>query len=127
MRGGCWFLFFFSSRRRHTRSLRDWSSDVCSSDLVGIVGYSLGGGMGWYARSHGLATNSVTAVEIVTPDGRLVRADHENEAELFWALRGGGGSFGVVTALEFRLYTISEVYAGVLFFGFERASEVLHA
>jgi FAD/FMN-containing dehydrogenase len=98
-----------------------------TSPDVGIVGYSLGGGMGWYARSHGLASNSVTAVEIVTPDGRLVRADHENEPELFWALRGGGGSFGVVTALEFELYPITEAYAGWLIFPIERSSEVLHA
>jgi FAD/FMN-containing dehydrogenase len=98
-----------------------------SSPDVGIVGYSLGGGVGWYARKHGLQTNSVTAVEIVLHDGRLVRTDAENDPGLFWALRGGGGNFGVVTAIEFDLYPISEVYAGVLFFPLERASEVLHA
>jgi FAD/FMN-containing dehydrogenase len=98
-----------------------------SSPDVGVVGYTLGGGMSWLARRYGLAANSVTAVELVTADGRLVRADAENETELFWALRGGGGSFGVVTALEFRLYPIAEVYAGVLFFPIERAREVLHA
>jgi len=98
-----------------------------SSPDIGIVGYSLGGGMGWYARKHGLQTNSVTAIEIVTSDGRRRRVDHEHEPELFWALRGGSGNFGVVTALEFELYDISEVYAGVLFFPWERASEVLHA
>jgi UDP-N-acetylenolpyruvoylglucosamine reductase len=98
-----------------------------SAPDIGIPGYTLGGGMGWYARKHGLASNSVTAIELVTGEGRQVRADHENESDLFWALRGGGGNFGVVTALEFELYPISEVYAGVLFFPFERASEVLHA
>jgi FAD binding domain-containing protein/berberine-like enzyme len=98
-----------------------------SSPDVGVVGYSLGGGVSWLGRKHGLATNSVLAVELVTADGRLVRADAENEPELFWALRGGGGSFGVVTALEFRLYEISEVYAGILFWPLERASEILHA
>jgi FAD/FMN-containing dehydrogenase len=97
-----------------------------SAPDIGIVGYSLGGGVGWYARKLGLATNSVTGIELVTADGELVRADHDNEAELFWALRGGGGSFGVVTALEFALYPIPEVYAGALFFPFERSSEVLH-
>jgi UDP-N-acetylenolpyruvoylglucosamine reductase len=98
-----------------------------SSPNVGVVGYSLGGGMGWLARSHGLAANSVTAVEIVTADGRLHRVDHETEPELFWALRGGGGSYGVVTAIEFDLYPMTEIYAGWLIFPIERSSEVLHA
>ena len=94
---------------------------------VGVVGYSLGGGMGWMARRYGLAANSVLAVELVTADGRHVRADRHNEPDLFWAVRGGGGNFGIVTALEFRLYPHSEVYAGVLFWPIERAAEILHA
>jgi hypothetical protein len=98
-----------------------------SSSNVGVTGYTLGGGMGWLARRYGLAANSVTAVEIVTPDGRLVRADADHEADIFWAVRGGGGSLGVVTALEMTLYPVSELYAGALFFPIERASEVLHA
>jgi FAD/FMN-containing dehydrogenase len=98
-----------------------------SSPDVGVVGYSLGGGISWLARRYGLAANSVTAVELVNADGELVRADEDNESELFWALRGGGGSFGVVTALEFQLYPIAEVCAGVLFFPIERGKEVLHA
>ena len=98
-----------------------------SSPDVGVVGYSLGGGISWFARKHGLAANSVTAIELVNADGELVRADAENESELYWALRGGGGSFGVVTALEFVLYPIPEVHAGVLFFPFERGAEVLRA
>ena len=98
-----------------------------SSPDVGVVGYTLGGGMGWLARSHGLAANSVLAVELVTADGRLVRADRDNEPDLFWAVRGGGGSFGVVTAIEFALCPLREVYAGVLFFPIERAAEVLGA
>ena len=97
-----------------------------SSPDVGVVGYTLGGGLSWLARKFGIAGNSVTAVELVTADGRLVRADSDNEPELFWALRGGGGSFGVVTALEFRLYPLAEVYAGWLFFPIERAEEVLY-
>ena len=98
-----------------------------STPDVSVAGYSLGGGVGWYARKHGLSTNSVTAIELVTADGRLRRVDHENEPELFWALRGGGGNFGVVTALEVQLYAIPEVYAGVLFFPWERSAEVLQA
>ena len=98
-----------------------------SAPDIGIAGYTVGGGMGWYARKHGLAANSVTAAEVVTGEGELVRTDADNEPDLFWALRGGGGNFGVVTALEFELYPIGEVYAGILFFPFERATEVLQA
>jgi hypothetical protein len=94
---------------------------------VGVTGYTLGGGLGWLARRYGLAANSVTAAEIVTPDGQLVRADPEHEADLFWAVRGGGGSVGVVTALELLLYPVPELYAGVLFFPVQRAAEVLHS
>ena len=97
-----------------------------SSPDVGVVGYTLGGGLSWLARKHGFAANSVIAIELVTADGRHVRADRENEPDLFWALRGGGGSFGVVTALEFRLFPLTEVYAGVLFWPVERAAEVLN-
>ncbi len=85
-----------------------------SSPDVGIAGYSLGGGIGWYARKLGLATNSLTAVELVVADGTLVRADAETNRELFWAVRGGGGNFGVVTALEFAMFDIQTVYAGML-------------
>jgi hypothetical protein len=98
-----------------------------SSPDVGVIGYTLGGGLGWLARRYGLAANSVVAVEVVTADGRQVRADRDNEPDLFWAIRGGGGSFGIVTAIEFALYPVPEVYAGALFFPFERAAEVLKA
>ena len=98
-----------------------------SSPDVGIAGYSLGGGMGWLARKYGLQTNSVTAMELITADGRLLRTDADNHPDLFWALRGGGGNFGVVTAIEFEVYPVEELYAGAMFFPFERAGEVLHA
>lgn len=97
-----------------------------SSPDVGVVGYTLGGGIGWLARRHGLAANSLTAVEIV-PDGRLVRADDDNEPELFWALRGGGGNFGIVTALEMRLFPVEEVVAGWLIWPWEDSHRVLSA
>jgi FAD/FMN-containing dehydrogenase len=98
-----------------------------SSAEVGVVGYTLGGGQGWLARKHGLACNSVLAAEVVTADGELVRADREHEPDLFWALRGGGGSFGVVTALEFELYPVPELYAGMFTWPWERTADVLHA
>jgi len=97
-----------------------------SSPNVGVTGYTLGGGLGWLARRYGLAANSVTAAELVTPGGDLVRADAGHEPDLFWAVRGGGG-VGVVTALEMRLYPVRELYAGDLFFPIARAAEVLHA
>jgi FAD/FMN-containing dehydrogenase len=97
-----------------------------SSPDVGVTGYTLGGGMGWLARRYGLAANSVTAADIVTPDGRLRRADAGHEPDLFWAVKGGGG-VGVLTALEMRLYPVRELYAGALFFPIQRAAEVLHA
>src|SRR5215510_9777256 len=98
-----------------------------SSPNVGVVGYTLGGGMGWLARRYGLAANSVTAAELVTPDGHLVRADAGREPDLFWAVRGGGGSVGVVTALQMRLYPVRDLYAGALFFPIQRSAEILHA
>jgi FAD/FMN-containing dehydrogenase len=96
-----------------------------SSPDVGITGYSLGGGIGWFARKLGLATNSITAIELVTADGSLLRADAATNADLFWALRGGGGSFGVVTALEFRMYPIETAYAGFLMWDIAQAEPVL--
>jgi FAD/FMN-containing dehydrogenase len=98
-----------------------------SSPNVGVAGYTLGGGLGFLARRYGLAASSVTAAELVTLDGDLVRADADHEPDLFWAVRGGGGSVGVLTALEMRLFPVRELYAGDLFFPIARTAEVLHA
>src|SRR3954447_8410777 len=98
-----------------------------SSPDVGVVGYTLGGGMSFIGRKHGLCANAVRAIELVTADGRQLRCDRDNEPDLFWALRGGGGSFGVVTAIELELLAIEQAYAGVLWYPIERGSEVLHA
>jgi hypothetical protein len=98
-----------------------------SSPDVGVTGYSLGGGISWLGRKYGLAANSVVAIELVNAEGDLVRASRDENSDLFWALRGGGGSFGIVTAIETRLYPVAEVYAGWLIFPMERADEVLNA
>src|SRR5579885_78918 len=98
-----------------------------SSPDVGVVGYMLGGGLSFLARKHGLMANQVTAVEVVTADGELRRVDRDNDPDLFWALRGGGGSFGVVTSIEMNLLPLESVYAGHLWFPVERAAEVLRA
>jgi FAD/FMN-containing dehydrogenase len=98
-----------------------------SSPTVGVVGYSLGGGIGWYSRKHGLQCNLVTAIELVDAAGEERRVDADNDPDLFWAMRGAGGDFGIVTAIEFELLRIDEVFAGALFFPVERAGEVFHA
>jgi len=94
---------------------------------VGVIGYTLGGGMSWFGRSYGLSANNVSAVELVTADGRLRRADVGSESGLFWALRGGGGSFGVVTAIELWLFPVTEVHAGQLWWLMHSAPSVLPA
>jgi FAD/FMN-containing dehydrogenase len=98
-----------------------------SSPDVGVVGYTLGGGLSWLARKHGIGANNVTAIELVTADGEFKRVDRDHDPDLFWALRGGGGSFAVVTAIEFNLFPYEQVYAGILWFPVERATEVLTA
>jgi FAD/FMN-containing dehydrogenase len=96
-----------------------------SSPNVGVVGYSLGGGIGWLARKHGLAADSVLAVEVVTAAGAVVRADRTQNTELFWALRGGGGGLGVVVAMEIALYPVDELVAGMMIWPWERSTDVL--
>jgi FAD/FMN-containing dehydrogenase len=96
-----------------------------SSPSVGVTGYTLGGGLGWLARRHGFAADSLLRAEVVTADGSIVTATADDHADLFWALRGGGGSFGVVTAMELRLHPVAEVYAGTAFFAIDRAAETL--
>lgn len=95
-----------------------------SSPEVGVVGYTLGGGMGWLARKYGLATDSVIYFDIVTSDGQFVRASAEDNPDLFWGLRGGGGNFGVVVAMKIRLYPVSTVYGGNLFYSVDDAEAV---
>ena len=98
-----------------------------SSSDVGVVGFLTGGGLGPVARTHGVSSDSVRALEVVTGDGVLHRATPTQDAELFWALRGGKGSLGVVTAVEIDLLPISSLYGGALWFGGEHTAAVLHA
>jgi FAD/FMN-containing dehydrogenase len=94
---------------------------------VGIAGFLLSGGISWLSRYRGLAVNDVLRLQVVGSDGAPRIIDHDHEPDLFWALRGGGGEFGVVTGFELRLHALPAVSAGTLFFPMERAGEVLHA
>jgi hypothetical protein len=98
-----------------------------SSGNVGVAGYTLGGGVSFLGRKYGLSASNVRAIELVTADGQLRRADREHEPDLFWALRGGGGSFAIVTALELRLFPVTQLYAGILWYPIDRGPDVLHA
>jgi FAD/FMN-containing dehydrogenase len=93
---------------------------------TGVAGLTLGGGIGWLMRKHGLTIDSLKAVELVIADGDLVRASEEEEPELFWGMRGAGANFGVVTAFEFQLHPVGPLVAGgPLLYPLERAAEVL--
>jgi FAD binding domain len=96
-----------------------------SSPDVGVVGYTLGGGLSWLGRKHGFACNRVTAIEVVTAEGELRTVDAENDADLFWALRGGGGGYAIVIALHIEMLDLPEVYAGALVFPAEVGAEAV--
>lgn len=98
-----------------------------SSSDVGVVGYTLGGGLGSLGRKYGFAADAVRSVELVTADGRQHTLSADSEPELFWAVRGGKGNLGIVTALEIELAPVGELYAGGIFFAGEDAEAVLHA
>jgi FAD/FMN-containing dehydrogenase len=98
-----------------------------SSPDVGLVGYTLGGGIGWLARAFGMCCNSVLSFDVVTGDGEQLHVDAEHHPELFWALRGGTGSPAVITHMELQLIAAPELYAGAMLWPWEQASEVLHA
>jgi FAD/FMN-containing dehydrogenase len=93
---------------------------------TGVGGFTLGGGIGWLMRKHGLACDNLRSVELVTADGQSLTASASENADLFWGLRGGGGNFGVVTAFEFDLHPVGPtVSAGAVFYPGERAEEVM--
>lgn len=92
---------------------------------VGAVPYTLGGGVGLLARRYGFASDHVRRFDLVTPNARLRRATADSEPDLFWALRGGGGNFGVVTGMEIGLVPVSRIYGGSLFFDVARVPDVL--
>jgi FAD/FMN-containing dehydrogenase len=92
---------------------------------TGVAGLTLGGGIGYLARGFGLSCDNLISADVVTADGRTVVASENENADLFWALRGGGGNFGVVTSLEFRLHPVETIYGGPMFFEVDDAATVL--
>ncbi len=95
---------------------------------TGIAGLTLGGGIGWLMRKHGLACDNLLSVDLVTADGRLVTASANENADLFWALKGGGGNFGIVTSFEYRLHPVGPtVYGGSVAFAAEHRRAVLES
>ncbi|NNC12356.1 FAD-binding oxidoreductase [Planctomonas sp. JC2975] len=108
-------------------ALAPWGLSISAGDTtsVGVGGLTLGGGIGWKVRKHGLALDNLVAAELVTADGEVVRAAEDEHPELFWALRGGGGNFGLVTAFEFAAHPATEVFHGTISFPAGEASAVL--
>lgn len=92
---------------------------------TGIAGLTLGGGMGWLIGKHGLACDNVIAMDVVTANGRLLKASEQDNPDLFWALRGGGGNFGIVTSFEYRLHSLGPLFGGGVLYPIEQTREVL--
>jgi hypothetical protein len=93
--------------------------------ITGIAGLTLGGGIGWLNGKHGLACDNLVSADVVTADGQCLRASDTNHNDLFWALRGGSGNFGIVTSFEYQLHPVGKLLAGMVIHPFARAREVL--
>ena len=92
---------------------------------TGIAGLTLGGGIGWLMRKHGLTIDNLLAADLVTAEGKSVRASEHENGDLFWALRGGGGNFGIVTRFEYRLHPVQQIVGGLTLYPAQRAKAIL--
>ncbi len=102
------------------------ATPVGINSTTGIAGLTLGGGFGWLTRKYGLTIDNLVSAEIITADGNKLTVSESNRPELFWAIRGGGGNFGVVTQFEFKLYHVGpEILAGLIVYPFRQAKEIL--
>jgi FAD/FMN-containing dehydrogenase len=119
--GATWGIF---NEATHAHGLATTGGVVSTT---GVGGLTLGGGIGYLARGVGLSCDNLVSAEVVTADGRAVTASESENEDLFWALRGGGGNFGVVTSFEFRLHPVTDVYGGPMFFDASDAGTVLRA
>src|SRR5438132_153972 len=95
-----------------------------TASSTGVAGLTLGGGHGWLMRRYGLSCDNLLSVQLITADGRLVAASADENPDLFWGVRGGGGNFGIVTSFEFRLHPVTTVLAGFVLYPLTRAREV---
>lgn len=104
------------------REIQRWglAIPVGTASETGLAGLTLGGGLGWLMGKYGLTMDSMLAVEIVTADGRVLRASSDEHPDLFWAVRGGGGNFGIVTTFEFQLHPVGPLLAGLSFIRWTR-------
>lgn len=104
------------------------ATPVGINSTTGISGLTLGGGFGWLTRKYGMTIDNLVSAEVITADGQLVRASAEENPELFWAIRGGGGNFGIVTMFEFQLHPVGpEILAGLIVFPFKEAEQVVQS
>jgi FAD/FMN-containing dehydrogenase len=119
---GAWAADVAEGAAKHGRSFLPGTSPN-----VGVIGYTLGGGLSWFGRKYGWACNRVSAIELVAADGEARTVDATTHPDLFWALRGGGGGYAIVTALHVELVPVTEAYAGALLFPPELAAEGIRA
>ncbi len=104
------------------------ATPVGINSTTGIAGLTLGGGFGWLTRQHGMTVDNLLSAEVVTADGAVLRASEEENSDLFWGLRGGGGNFGIVTRFEFALHPVGpEIFAGLVVYPLAQGKKVLHA
>jgi FAD/FMN-containing dehydrogenase len=109
-----------------TTQAHSLATPVGINSTTGIAGLTLGGGFGWLTRKYGMTIDNLISVEMITAEGKKIRASEGDNADLFWAIRGGGGNFGVVTEFEFQLFPVGpEIVAGLIVFPFGQAKQVL--
>jgi FAD/FMN-containing dehydrogenase len=118
--GGCTWSVFNDATNAHGLAT---TGGIIGS--TGIAGLTLGGGIGYLARKYGLSCDNLVSAEVVTADGQVVTASERDHADLFWALRGGGGNFGVVTTFEYRLHPVADVYGGPIAYPVDRTEDIL--
>ena len=118
--GGCTWSVFNEATNAH-----DLATTGGIIGSTGIAGLTLGGGIGYLARKYGLSCDNLVSAEVVTADGSVVTTSESEHPDLFWALRGGGGNFGVVTTFEFRLHPVADIYGGPIAYPVDRAEDVL--
>jgi FAD/FMN-containing dehydrogenase len=118
--GGCTWAGFNDATHEHGLAT---TGGIIGS--TGIGGLTLGGGIGYLSRKYGLSCDNLVSAEVVTADGQVLTASERDHSDLFWALRGGGGTFGVVTTFEYQLHPVAEIYGGPIAYPVDRADDVL--